>query len=110
MSHMEILLCTLAMAVVSYIPRVLPPLVLAGRKLPAALESWLSFVPTSVFGALVFAEIFTGPEHTLNFSLQNVSLWASLLTVLVAARTKSLAWSIVTGLTAYWLLSQVLFL
>jgi len=106
MSSTEILICTIAMAVVTYIPRVLPPLVLAGRKLPAALEDWLSFVPTSVFGALVFAEVFTGPNHTLNFSLNNVSLWASLLTVIVAARTKSLAWSIVTGLAAYWVLSQ----
>ena len=106
MSSTDIWICILAMAVVTYIPRVLPPLVLAGRKLPAALEDWLSFVPTSVFGALVFAEIFTGPEHTLNFSLQNVSLWASVLTVIVAAKTKSLAWRIGTGLVSYWALSH----
>ena len=107
MTSIEILYCTLGMCIVSYIPRVLPPLILSRMKIPAVVERWLKYVPTSVFGALVFCEIFTGPQG-FNFSLTNINLLASRVVLAVAVRTNSLAKSIVFGLAAFWALQQVL--
>jgi branched-subunit amino acid transport protein len=107
MTSLEILYCTLGMCIVSYIPRVLPPLILSRHKIPVLLERWLKYVPTSVFGALVFCEIFTDSQG-FNFSLTNINLLASLLVLVVAVRTHSLAKSIVLGLAAFWALQQVL--
>ena len=45
---------------------------------------------------------------TINFSLTNINLLASLLVLVVAVRTHSLAKSIVLGLAAFWALQQVL--
>ena len=104
MSHSDILTAILGMCLVSYLPRVLPPLFLAHRELPPVVGRWLKYVPTAVFGALVFSEIFTKPGHGLDFSLGNPNVLPSILVVIVAGRTHSLGKSIVTGLAAYWLL------
>lgn len=103
-----ILYCTLGMCVVSYIPRVLPPFILARVSIPEVLERWLRYVPTSVFGALVFSEIFISGVHSFNFQFNNINLLASLFVVLVAVLTHSLAKSIVVGLAAFWVLQHIL--
>jgi branched-subunit amino acid transport protein len=108
MTSAEIFYCTLGMCIVSYIPRVLPPFVLLRMKLSPVLACWLKYVPTSVFGALVFSEIFIGPDHTFNFKLDNINLLASLFVLAVAVRTHSLAKSIVVGLIAFWILQRFL--
>ena len=108
MTHGEILLTIFGMSVVSYIPRVLPPLFLSNRKIPRSVENWLKFVPTSVFGALVFSEIFVRPGYTFDFSMGNIALWASLIVTAVACKTRSIGASIVSGLASFWLLQHYL--
>ena len=44
----EIALLIFLMAVVTFIPRVLPVLLLSRRSLPELLERWLSYVPVAV--------------------------------------------------------------
>lgn len=70
------------------------------------MEHWLKFVPTSVFGALVFSEIFARPGYAFDFSAGNISLWASLIVTMVACRTHSIGASIVSGLASFWLLER----
>lgn len=106
MTQAEILLTIFGMFVVSYVPRVLPPLFLARRKIPKTVENWLKFVPTSVFGSLVFSEIFARPGYAFDFSAGNISLWASLIVTAVACKTHSIGASIVSGLASFWLLEQ----
>ena len=108
MTSAEILYCTLGMCIVSYLPRVLPPFIMLRMKISPLVERWLRYVPTSVFGALVFSEVFSGPDHTLNFSLYNINLLASIVVLIVAVRTHSLARSIIFGLAAFWLLQRVM--
>lgn len=105
MTSAELLICILGMCVVSYLPRVLPPFILAKTSLPPVVDRWLRYVPTSIFGALVFSEIFAA-NGKLNFSLDNISLWTSLAVLVVAVRTKSLGKSIVTGLAIFWTLKN----
>ena len=108
MSYNEILLCVLGTAVVSYGPRVLPFALLGGKKLPKFFARWLQFVPTAVFGALIFTSIFCGPDKTFRFALDNIEMLASIFAVVAAAKTKSLAYSIIAGAAAYWCLKQFL--
>ena len=107
MSNMDIALCIVGMSIVSYIPRALPPFILARTKISPVIERWLKYVPTSVFGSLVFSEIFIN-NNQVNFSFNNVSLWTSLVVVVVAAKTKSLAKSIIVGLITFWILKNYL--
>lgn len=106
MSHAEILWCIVGMCVVSYVPRVLPPLILARTQMSPFLSRWLKYVPTSVFGALVFSEIFIDGDR-LNFSLQNLSLLTSVVVLWVAVKTRSLGKSIVTGIAVFGFLKYV---
>lgn len=107
MSHAEIFYCILGMCAVSYLPRVLPPFVLARTKMSPFLTRWLKYVPTSVFGALVFSEVFIDGDQ-LNFSLQNLSLLTSIVVFWVAVKTRSLGKSIVTGMAVFGFLKYVI--
>jgi Predicted membrane protein len=107
MSSLDIFYCTLGMCFVTYLPRVLPPLLLANRNISPLLKRWLQYVPTSVFGALVFSEIFI-KESGLDMSLLNINLLASLVVLAVAVKTRSLAKSIVCGLLSFWLLQNII--
>lgn len=107
MTSQEILYCILGMCAVSYVPRVLPPFILAKTRLSPLVERWLRYVPTSVFGALVFSEIFIDGSR-LNFSLGNVNLITSLIVLTVAVRTRSLGYSIVVGVSVFWMLKNVI--
>lgn len=106
MSYDEVLLCIFGMFVASYIARFLPFAVLGNRDLPAAFRLWLQYVPTAVFGALVFTSIFGGATDGFRFSLDNKEMLASIAVLPVAAKTKSLPYSIITGLVVYWLAQQ----
>lgn len=107
MSSEEIFVCTVGMCIVSYIPRVLPPFILAKVKLAPWIERWLNYVPTSVFGALVFSEIFLDGSQ-LNFNLTNISFLASIAVFIVAVKTKSLSKSILVGMAAFWMLENII--
>lgn len=47
----------LLMAVVTYLPRLIPMTLLRGRKLSSRLQNFLKCVPFAVLGALIFPEI-----------------------------------------------------
>ena len=98
-----VLLVILGMAVVSYIPRVLPFAVLRNRKMPAKFDLWLRYIPTSVFGSLIFYYIFYG-ENGLNLSLDNKSILASVPVLIVAIYTRSLPITTTAGLIIYAIL------
>ena len=51
---MSILLLILAMAVVTYIPRLLPALFLDRVKFPEWFKKWLNGIPYAALGALIF--------------------------------------------------------
>lgn len=110
MSYDDILLCIAGLFLTSYIPRVLPLAVLGNRQLPAFFRRWLKYVPTAVFGSLIFVSIFGGAtdEAGFRFSWENKEFLASVIVLPVAAKTKSLPYSIIVGLLAFWGLQCVL--
>ncbi len=98
-------LTIILMGLVTYLPRVLPLLLLTNYKLPKWFEVWLKFVPTTIFGALIFSEIFVRDDSP-NLNLNNIYLIASLLVFAIALKTKSLAISILSGMLIFWLLQN----
>lgn len=85
-------------ALVTFLPRVLPLMVLSRIELPEWGIRWLNYVPISVMAALVGQELLVQDRqfHLLN----NVELLAAIPTVLVAMRTKSLLGTVVAGLVS----------
>jgi len=72
--------------------------------LPPRFLRALAFVPAAIFAALVVGSLH--PERILNpADPVQLRLPALLLASLVAIRTKSILWTIVTGMLALWLLT-----
>ncbi len=105
MNAYYIWLTIVLMGIVTYLPRVIPLLLLTNYKLPKWFELWLKFVPTTIFGALIFSEIFVR-ENSLNLNLNNISLLASVVVFIIALKTKSLAITILSGMILFWLLQN----
>ncbi len=95
------------MTIVTYIPRSLPMLLLTKRGLPQWFTTWLTFVPTAIFGALVLPDIFL-PEGHFSVSLHNIGLWTTVLIAPFALKTKSLGGTIVAGAIIFALLQRYL--
>lgn len=97
MDQEVILLTILGMALVTYLPRLLPLLFLSSRKLPPLFARWLAYVPAAVLAAMLFPSLLA-PEGSLALSADNLYLWAAVPTLLVAWRSKSLFASVVVGM------------
>ena len=97
----------LGMGFVTFLPRLLPIYVLAGRTLPRWLIAWLDVIPSAVLSALLLpALVTTGIPRT--FSMYSLEMIAAVPTFLVAIKTKSLVVTVVTGMGIYWFLKTLL--
>ena len=85
------------MALVTYLPRVLPILVLTNRSLPDFVISWLSYVPAAVLAALLIPSILL-QNGNIEFGFKNIFLWASIPTLAMAAKTKNLYVPVILGM------------
>ena len=86
------------MAVVTYLPRFIPMLVLSNRQIPKKLAKWMSFIPVSIFAALVFSDVFFWNSKVNIHPLENVKLLPTLLVFYIAYKTQSLLWSMIFGI------------
>ncbi len=60
------LLCILVMALVTYVPRVLPITLFRGEIRSRYIRTFLDYTPYAVLGALTFPEIFYSTGNTLS--------------------------------------------
>lgn len=93
----------LGMAVVTYLPRALPLVMLSSRSLNPLIERWLRLIPPAVLSALLAPELLLskGEEGTQLFiSPDNIMLLAAIPSFLVAWRTKSFFGTVITGMGA----------
>ena len=102
MSYPEYLYLLLGMGAVTYLPRMLPLVALAHRKLPQAVVDWLGYIPVAILSALVAPGLFT-ESATRSFAFGKLDLLVAIPTLLFAARTKSLGGTVVVGMGLYWL-------
>jgi len=88
----------LLMALVTYLPRVLPALFLSRVRLPRFLERWLASIPVAVLAALLAPALFAPEGHLETGLAENPGLWISLPVFLVAFLTRNLFATVVSGM------------
>jgi len=97
MDQKVVFLTILGMAVVTYIPRLLPVYFLSSRSLPPLLVDWLRYVPVAVLAAMLFPSLLVQGDQVV-LAPGNIFLWAAFPTLLVAWKTRSLFGSVLVGM------------
>lgn len=101
------MLLIMGMAGVTFLPRFLPLLLLSKKEISPSLSRWMSFIPVSIFAALVASDVFFWEGQLTINPAHNIKLLPSLVVVLIALKTKSLLWSMTVGvgsITVLWLI------
>ncbi|MNI45311.1 Branched-chain amino acid transport protein (AzlD) [compost metagenome] len=99
----DIFLIILGAALVTFIPRVLPLMLLSRISIPDWGMRWLNYMPIAVMSALVAQELFVDGGHFAALTT-NVELIAALPTFWVAIKTRSLLGTVITGVLSLMLL------
>lgn len=107
MSSRDFLLLMLAMGGVTYLPRLLPLVMLSRRTLPTWFAEWLELIPAAILSALIAPTLFANSAPRV-FTLGKVELLAALPTLLCAYKTRSLAGTVIVGMLCYWGLQQLM--
>lgn len=107
MDESLVFLTLIGMGLVTYLPRVLPMLLLSGRNLAPWISRWLGFVPATVLAALLVPGIVCA-DGELALGSDNFYLLAALPTFFVAWRTKSFFGTVATGMALVALLRFLL--
>ena len=97
MDQNTIFITIIGMGVVTYLPRLLPVLLLSSKKLPPLVIAWLRFIPVAVLAAMLLPSLVVN-DAQLDFSSSNLFLWAAFPTFLVAWKTHSLFGSVIVGM------------
>ncbi len=92
-----IFLTILGMALVTYLPRLLPVWLLATRKLPEVVITWLRFVPAAVLSALLLPGVLVEGKQ-IHLAWNNLYLLAFFPTLLVAWKTRSMFGAVIVGM------------
>ena len=106
MNWLDYLLLFSAMGLVTYLPRCLPLIYLAHRKLPKPLIDWLGFIPVAILSALLAPILFTDTA-VRSLDLARPELLVAIPTLLFALKTKSLGGTVIVGMLLYWLAGKV---
>lgn len=94
------------MMIVTYIPRMLPLVVLSRMQIPPLLLKWLGFIPVAVLASLLGPELFSKGAG-LNLSLNNPFLLAAIPSFLIAAKTKNLFYTVFTGMGCMIIITKI---
>jgi len=98
-----ILLIIIGSAVVTFLPRVLPLMILSRLQLPGWLIRWLKHVPISVMAALLAQELLL-PEGAFSPHENILKIGAALPAFAVAIWTKSLLGTVLVGIASMFVL------
>ncbi len=101
------LLMLVGMLLVTYIPRVLPLLILTRMEIPDIIIRWLRFIPVAILAALLTPGILI-VDGILMFSYYNIFLIAAIPTFSVAIYKKNIFLTVITGMISVVLLSYFL--
>lgn len=104
--RLDIFLIIVGAALVTFIPRVLPLMVLSRMKIPEWGMRWLNYVPISVMAALIAQELLL---HDGKFSLHSnmIAILAAVPTVLAAVWKRSLLGTVLVGMISIMILRAV---
>lgn len=95
------------MALVTWLPRVLPLVVFSRMPLPAWALRFLNHVPVAVMAALLAQELLIADETLVPLS-SNMKLIAAIPTFIVGILTRSLMGTVLTGIISLMLLRYLM--
>lgn len=95
------------MGLVTYLPRALPLLYLAHKRLPQWFVDWLGMIPVAILSALL-APILIADPATRSLELGKPELLVAVPTLLFAIKTRSLGGTVLVGMLLYWLAGSVM--
>jgi branched-subunit amino acid transport protein len=93
------------MTLATFLPRVVPLLLLPGMKLPKAAERWLALIAPAIIAALLLPDLMldrSGAAPLL--SVPNINLFAAAPAFAVALITRSMLGTVVAGIASAALL------
>ena len=93
----KIIVIIIGMSLVTQIPRIIPLVVMSKLSLPPLLLNWLKYIPVAVLSALLVPSVLL-PGGQLSISLDNKSLLASIPCIIIAAKTKNLFITVLSGI------------
>ncbi|MFZ2540081.1 MAG: AzlD domain-containing protein [Oscillospiraceae bacterium] len=102
MDYTRILICVAIMAIVTYIPRVLPLAIFKKKIKNRYIKSFLAYVPYAVLTAMTFPEVL---YSTANFAAAIGGLAAA---ILLAYRGKSLLTVAIGSIVTIFVLEQII--
>ena len=109
MSSMDHLILVLLSMVVAFLPRFIPLRIFSTREIPQWFYEWMKYVPVSLFTALVVKDIFINTKDYSFIGLGYLAkIFAAVIVIGVAYRSRSMGLSVVFGLIAVALLALVL--
>jgi branched-subunit amino acid transport protein len=94
------------MGLATYLPRALPLLYLAHKKLPQWLIDWLSLIPVAILSALLAPALFA-EASTRSFAFGKLELLVAIPTLLFSLKTRSLGGTVLVGMLLYWLAKMI---
>jgi len=97
MDDVTILIMILGMALVTYLPRIVPLFAFSDKKLPDVIISWLRYVPAAVLSAMLLPTIIL-VDGTVSIGLENLFFLAAVPTFITAILTKSLFPPVIVGM------------
>lgn len=101
-----VFLIIIGAAMVTFIPRVLPLVVLNRIRIPDWGMRWLNYVPIAVMASLVGQELFMN-NGELSPLRSNIELLAALPTFLTAVISRSLLGTVVIGIISIMVLRYI---
>ena len=107
LSNHEYILLLLGMGAVTFLPRWLPFLLFSRNRVPDWLYQWLELIPVAILSALLLPELITHGEPR-RLDLLQPGLLAAVPTLLSALKTRSLAATVIVGMTLYWAFGYIL--
>lgn len=92
---LPIVLLMLGCALVTWVPRVIPFILVRNIQLPEVVLRWLAYIPVCILSALVLESLFQAEGNFVTFDWLN--LLAFIPTLFVAIWTKSLSKTVIVG-------------
>ena len=103
MANSIIIITIVGMAVVTYLPRMIPFIMFRGKELPLFLQGVLKNVPYAALGALIFPAVFLIQEGEIMFGV--VGMAAAFLIAFLGANVIVVVLGSIAILSAYsWML------
>lgn len=94
----------LGLGLTTMLPRIVPLFALENRNLSPYLVKWMSYIPVTIFCALVFSDIFFWGEQFVLHPLENLKLIPSVIVAFISLKLDNLFVSMIVGVIAITLM------